>query len=162
MPHPESTLSRLAPEAATRGLWTLSPARALTLRPRRDGVLHLARGAAWATRAGPHAGTAEGGPQGDLLLAPGTRLPLRAGDTLVLEPIAAHGEPARAIAFDWRETTAPHAAPAWHEAVARPAHDLARALAEATHAFARLARGVLRWSGGRLIRRPFADPLHLQ
>ena len=162
MSHPESTLSRLALDAAAHGLWTLAPARALTLRPRRDGVLHLARGAAWATRSGPHAGTAEGGPQGDLLLAPGTRLALRAGDTLVLEPIATGGEPARLLAFDWCEHTALHAAPAWHEAVARPAHDLGRALADATHAFARLARGVLRWAGGRLVRRPAAGSLHLQ
>ena len=141
MPHPESTLSRLAREAAARGLWTLAPARALTLRPRRDGVLRIARGAAWATRGGPHAGTAEGGPEGDLLLAPGARLALRAGDTLVLEPIAAGGEPAGVVAFDWHESTA---------------------LGGAAQAFARLARGMLRWSGGRLARRPSGASLHLQ
>ena len=162
MSHPESTLSRLALDAAAHGLWTLAPARALTLRPRRDGVLHLARGAAWATRTGPHAGTAEGGPQGDLLLAPGTRLPLRAGDALVLESIAAGDEPARVVAFDWRESAARHTAPAWHEAVARPAHDLTRALGEAAHAFARLARGALHWAGGRLARRQDCRSLHIQ
>ncbi|MFT4195313.1 hypothetical protein, partial [Ottowia sp.] len=52
MPHldnTETTLSRLARDAAAQGLWTLAPARALTLRPRRDGVLHLARGARCST-----------------------------------------------------------------------------------------------------------------
>ena len=149
MPHRASTLSRLAHEAASNGLWTIAPARALTLRPQRHGVVHIARGAAWATHAGPHEGTAEGGPQGDLLLEPGARLALRAGDTLVLEPIAVHGQPAHAVAFEWHEA-AGLKAQAWQDAVARPASDLRRALGDAARAFARLAQGVLGWAASRL------------
>jgi hypothetical protein len=148
MSHPQSPLSRLALEAASQGLWTVSPARALSLRPRRAGVLCIAHGAAWVTRSGPHPGTAEGGPQGDLLLQAGERLALRAGDALVLEPVATPGQPAATLAFDWREASAD--ALLWREAVGRPAHELGRALAEAAHAFARLARGVPAWAVARL------------
>lgn len=96
----QSTLSQLALAAAVQGLQTLAPARAMHLRPRRDGELHIVQGNVWATRNGPHDATA-GGPQGDLILTPGMRLPLRAGETLVLEPIGLHGAPARIVAFDW-------------------------------------------------------------
>ena len=76
--HPESTLSRLALEAASKGIRTLGPTQAQTLRPSSNGVLTVARGAVWVTGLGPHEGTAEGGPQGDLVLTSGASLAVQA------------------------------------------------------------------------------------
>jgi hypothetical protein len=144
MSHPESTLSRLALEAAAKGICTLAPAQAHTLRPRSSGVLTIARGAVWVTNLGPHEGTAEGGPQGDMVLPAGASLAVQAGSAWVIEPIGLHGQPAQLAAFDW------HAADdtdrlAWKAAVARPASDLGHAMGDAAQAFTRLLRGVAMW-----------------
>ena len=106
MSHPESTLSRLALEAAAKGIHTLAPLQAHTLRALGDGVLTVARGALWVTDLGPHAGTAEGGPQGDVVLPAGARLNVRAGSALVIEPIGLHGEAAQLAAFGWHTNAA--------------------------------------------------------
>ena len=143
MSHPESTLSRLALEAAAKGIHTLAPLQAHTLRALGDGVLTVARGALWVTDLGPHAGTAEGGPQGDVVLPAGGRLNVRAGSTLVIEPIGLHGEAAQLAAFGWHTNAADSRT--WTVAVARPAIDLGHALGDAGQALARLARGVAAW-----------------
>lgn len=108
MSKPESTLSQLALAAAARGVQTLAPGRAMTIRARRDGELCVVRGSIWATRNGPHAATA-GAAQGDLFLTAGTRLALRTGETVVLEPIGLHGATARVAAFDWCDARRPWA-----------------------------------------------------
>lgn len=134
--------SRLALQAADQGLWTLEPGHALTLHPRRAGELCIARGAVWVTHEGPHAGT-EGGPQGDLVLTPGTRLTVNIGDALVIEPIATPDVPLERVKFDWTEHQ--RVAQLWHAQVGRPAADLGRALADAVRAAGSLATGVLRF-----------------
>ena len=50
----DHALSPLAARAAAHAVQTLAPGQALTLRPARAGVLHVQRGAGWATRRGPH------------------------------------------------------------------------------------------------------------
>lgn len=106
MKNPESALSQLALAAVARGVQTLAPGRAMTIQARRQGELCVVRGSIWATRRGPHAATA-GAAQGDLILGAGMRLALRAGETLVLEPIGLHGAPACVAAFDWCDAPRP-------------------------------------------------------
>lgn len=65
------------------GSWKLLPRRALTLHPRRDGVLRVAEGQLWATLDGPHAGAGRG--LGDLVIDTGASLRLRAGQRVVIE-----------------------------------------------------------------------------
>ena len=144
MSNPESTLSRLALEAASKGICTLAPTQARTLRPLSNGVLTVARGAVWVTELGPHAGTAEGGPQGDMVLPAGTRLPVQAGRTLVIESIGLHGQPAQLAAYGW-DSVDDSSPLAWEVAVARPANELGHAIGDAGQAFTRLLRGVLAW-----------------
>lgn len=126
MSHAERPLSPHALAAASHGIETLAPTQARTLLADRAVVVRIARGAAWATRRGPHAGTAEGGPQGDLLLEAGARLRLEAGESLVLEPIGVHGLAAGRLAFDWCADEGGATAPM-----------------DTAHAVARLARGAL-------------------
>ena len=110
----DHALSPLAARAAAHAVQTLAPGQALTLRPARAGVLHVQRGAVWATRRGPHAANA-GAAGGDDVLRAGQRLRLHAGEVLVLEPIAVPGTPAQRVALHWR--------PKWP---ARPANCSAR------------------------------------
>jgi hypothetical protein len=65
------------------GTWRLEAARAVTLRPREDGVLRIAHGRVWVTFDGPHAGAAND--QGDRVLGAGDEVPVRAGRRVVLE-----------------------------------------------------------------------------
>ena len=150
MSHAEQTLSLLALNAAAKGIQTLAPAQARTLRAGHATVLRMARGAAWVTRCGPHAGTAEGGPQGDLLLEAGEQLHLNAGETLVLEPIGQHGQAPRLVAFDWHEAERNAAPLRWEQAVGGPAGELAQSLSDVGQALVRLGRGALAWSLQRL------------
>jgi Protein of unknown function (DUF2917) len=65
------------------GTWRLEPARAVTLRPREDGVLRVAHGGVWITFDGPHGGPPDD--QGDIFLGAGEKMPVRAGRRIVLE-----------------------------------------------------------------------------
>jgi len=127
------TLSPLALQAIAQGVQTLAPGQALTLRPARAGVLRVQRGALWVTRGGPH---------GDEFLRPGQCLPVRAGEQLVVEPIAVGGTPLQRVALDWQARTDAR----WSADVARPATELRRALRDAAVAGRRLARGLLAWA----------------
>ncbi|HKB52603.1 MAG TPA: DUF2917 domain-containing protein [Ramlibacter sp.] len=71
--------------ASAAGTWRLLPGQALTLQPRRGGVLRVAAGALWATADGPHGGPSNG--RGDRVLEVGETVSLRAGERLVVEPI---------------------------------------------------------------------------
>lgn len=145
MPAVQNTLSPLAMQAAAHAVQTLAPGQALTLRPARAGVLHVQRGAVWVTRSGPHPAR-PAAPGGDEFLLAGQHLRLRAGERLVLEPIAVPGMPAQRVALAWQAT----ADSRWDAEVARPASELQRALREALRAGGRLARGVAAWAWHRL------------
>lgn len=64
--------------------WLLEPGRAVTVHARQAGELTIAQGRVWATLDGPHSGASLAA--GDLVLAAGDRLSLRAGQRAVLEP----------------------------------------------------------------------------
>ena len=142
-----ANLSHWALDAATRGLRTLKPGSAVTLQPNADGELRIARGAAWATVRGPHAGNA-GAPGGDVLLEPGARIALRGGQALVLEPIATASVRMQTVAYDFR--AAPPEDADWQHAVAEPAHELQHALAAVPRALGRLAHGLVVWVRQRM------------
>ncbi len=65
------------------GTWRLDAARAVTLRPREDGVLRIAHGRIWVTFDGPHGGPPDA--QGDHVLGAGDRVRVTAGQRVVLE-----------------------------------------------------------------------------
>ena len=122
----------------------LVPGRALTLRPRRPGVLTITRGAVWATLDGPHAPRA-----GDLFLHAGACLPLRAGQRVVLEWHRPGGGADGAACVGWQSRPADGPATrSWESAVAQPASDLRRALAGAAAAAGRLALGAAAFATG--------------
>lgn len=142
----------LSTTARTNGAWTLAQGRAITLKPRENGHIRIMRGSVWATLEGPHEGL-ESGPLGDLHLQAGSRLSLRAGQQIVLEPFDVNScdpRPQPATEFDWVPDPVSSAVDSWEASVAQPADDLGRALSEARRAFARLMKGVLTWSGERL------------
>jgi hypothetical protein len=82
---PAQTLSQLQESSppALPGTWKLGAGRAITLRPKEDGVLRIAHGRLWATFDGPHGGPPND--QGDEILGVGDQLRLRAGQRLVVE-----------------------------------------------------------------------------
>jgi hypothetical protein len=76
-------MQQSSPAAALPGTWKLAAGRAITLEPRESGVLRVAHGQIWATFDGPHAGPLND--LGDHVVGAGERLPLRAGQRLVVE-----------------------------------------------------------------------------
>lgn len=131
-PQTQSSLS-----AALPGTWKLAAGRAITLRPREDGVLRVAHGRLWATFDGPH-----GGPLNDLgdhVIDAGGRLGLRAGHRLVVEAWD-RGAPAY---FSW-DPLVMGAASALPRAarVTQPLADLGLALVMAGGAVSRLLAGL--------------------
>ena len=123
--------------------WRLGAGRALTLQPRDAAELRVTQGRIWATLDGPHAGA--GNESGDLVLQPGQRLALRAGQRLVIEswdPVAQG--PA---SFVWQTQPARlplsmHSGSRWQMAVAQPLRDLRRGLQQVAHACGQLLWGV--------------------
>lgn len=125
------------------GCWKLAANRAITMRPREDGVLRIAHGRVWVTLEGPHAGF--GNESGDHVLAVGQEITLRAGQHAVLE---AWGEANAAPAyFAWDPVPArvPHPVRElghWQLAVAQPLADLRAAFGLALGASGRLVSGI--------------------
>lgn len=150
---------RPASARSTTGCWKLAAGRALTLAPLQPGALHITHGSAWATLAGPHARR-----EGDLFLAAPAVLPLKAGQSVVIEPLQ-RGESGD-LAFDWVPAlaAAPQRVAARVGAVqslAQPSADFLRELAAlgaalrgSGRAFVTLAGGVARLP---LAFRPFAS-----
>ena len=83
---------------------TLQPGQARILRVPAAGTLRVTQGALWVTRRGTRAGHAPD----DLYVAPEQPLCLRAGETVVIEPIHRSGTPASRLApatFQWQAGT---------------------------------------------------------
>jgi len=123
--------------AALPGTWKLAAGRAISFRPREDGVLRVAHGQLWATFDGPH-----GGPLNDLgdhVIGLGEQLVLRPGQRLVIEAWDAHAP----TYFSWDPLPAPVrvAAPRWARVV-QPLSDLRLALALGAGAAVRLVAGL--------------------
>lgn len=134
------------------GTWRLDPARAVTLRPREDGVLRIAHGRVWLTFDGPHAGAAND--SGDRVISPGEKVRVRAGQRLVMESCE-RGVPAY---FSWDFAPDPVAVrvPPRH-AVAQSWSDLRLAAAIGLQAAGRLAGALLALGLGALLPRPAAS-----
>ena len=140
-----------APATALPGTWKLARGRAVTLRPREDGILRVAHGRVWATADGPHGRTPMDA--GDHVLEVGRSMFVRAGQRVVIEAWNAGG----ASYFAWDPLLAPAtvAAPRLTTAILlQPLADLRTALALALRASGQLARGLVRlaWDavrGGR-------------
>ncbi len=124
--------------ATLPGTWKLAAGRALTLRPREQGVLRVAHGQMWATFDGPHAGPLNA--QGDHVLGAGGELRVRAGQRLVLE--AWNARTPAYFSWDPLPVAVPVAA-ARMARVLQPLADLRIALLFGAGALGRLAAGVV-------------------
>lgn len=141
-----------APATALPGTWKLVRGRAVTLRPREDGILRVAHGRVWATLDGPHGCTPDDA--GDHVLQVGRSMVVRAGQRVVLEAWNASG----ASYFAWDPIAVPATVTAARlnlAGVLQPLADLRVAGALALRALGQLAAGLaqLGWSvlrgGGR-------------
>ena len=126
--------------AALTGSWKLPAGRAISLRPAAAGELLIARGRAWVTGSGPHARG-----EGDLFLEAGDRLPVAAGDRLVLEPWGRGAQDA--LWFSWVPSVHPVASPA-RRALGQPLADLRLAASSAWHAGGAVAVALARLAWG--------------
>lgn len=137
-----------APATALPGTWQLARGRAVTLRPRTDGILRIAHGRVWATVDGPHGGTPDDA--GDHVLQVGRSMFVRCGQRVVIEAWNTSG----ASYFAWDPVFAPVAVarPRLEMAlVLRPLADLRMALGLALHALGQLGAGLghLAWDAVR-------------
>lgn len=115
------------------GTWKLGARRAITLRPREDGILRIAHGSVWATLDGPHQGPRND--LGDRIVGAGGQLRLRAGQRIVVESWDA----AAPAYFTWDPVPAPVVALARRTAgVVQPLADLRLALVLGVGAAGRL------------------------
>jgi hypothetical protein len=91
-----STLSSGRRGEPRRGAWPLEAGRVVRLRPRENTVLRAGHGQLWITfERAPEGALNE---SGDLILAPGQRLNVAAGETVVISPFGKRGASA---SFDW-------------------------------------------------------------
>ena len=135
--------------SALPGTWKLEPARAVTLRPREDGMLRIAHGRVWLTFDGPHGGPPND--QGDAVLGAGEAVRVRAGRRIVLEST----ESDAAAYFSW--DFAPQAEPvraARGQAVAQSWSDLQLAALLGLRAGGRLVAAVVALAAGAVLPRP--------
>ncbi|PJI96091.1 hypothetical protein CLU85_0830 [Acidovorax sp. 69] len=116
------------------GCWKLATGQALSLRPRTQGVLEIARGQVWLTLTGALADRP--GAAADYVLRAGDRLVVAPGQHVVMEAWNPRKYPG-AVAFRWDGAAAPVAAqPAggtardWESGVVLPLRDLVQALAQ--------------------------------
>lgn len=130
------------------GTWRLEPARAVTLRPREDGVLRIAHGGVWVTFDGPHAGPLND--LGDRVLGAGEQLRVRAGRRVVLEPV----DRAAPAYFSWDFAKQPEPIQAPQLAVAQSWSDLQLAAVLGVQAGGRLVAAVIGLAAGALLPRP--------
>lgn len=131
------------------GTWRLDPARAVTLRPREDGVLRISHGRVWVTFDGPHAGPPND--LGDRVLGAGEQVRVRAGRRVVVES----SDPGAAAYFSWDFQAPMQAVRASRaEAVAQSWSDLQLALVLGVRAGWRLAAAVVQLGAGALVPRP--------
>lgn len=125
--------------------WLLPQGQAQTFVPRTPGTLRVIAGRAWVTMSHPHQAPApEVLPvpaEYDLVLEPTASLPLRAGQTVVMEAWSA--EAATAAALVWEAAVFGPAAQQWQQTVSKPAHELAQGLRRDALAFGKMVRGFL-------------------
>ena len=137
--------------AGLPGTWRLDGKRAVTLRPREEGVLRVAHGSVWVTFDGPHGGPPQD--TGDYFLGAGDRLPVHAGQRLVIESLEA-ATPAY-FSWDFGSAAQPLAVcSTCLQAVGQAWSDLQLALVLGVRASGRLLRAVAGLAFGALRPRP--------
>lgn len=137
-------MNDLFDDTALTASWRLPAGRALSLRPRRAGLLQVCQGQVWATMDGPH-----GWREGDMFLAAGDSLRVPAGQHLVIEPRRGDAP----IWFSWTPEAVGAAQASWRREVAQPASELRLALRGAAGALLRLAAGLTGLApAGRVLR----------
>lgn len=124
------------------GVWKLPAAAALRLRAAQDGELRIAHGRVWATFDGAGLG---GALTGDHFLSRGEALPLRAGQTLVIESFGV-GHAASAY-FGWQPALQLAAEPGREALWVRPLAELRQAGALVAHALGALIGGLALGAG---------------
>ena len=135
--------------------WMLPKGQAQTFVPDKDGVLRIQAGRAWVTMGRSHlcsdpvAQTLMVGD--DLFLDATARLPLRAGQTIVVEPWSI--DPAEGVALAW-DVVLSNSAQRWQLTVVQPAHELAQGLVQAGLAFGKMLQGLFGYTSLRLPRPP--------
>jgi hypothetical protein len=130
------------------GTWKLEQGRAVTLRPRENGVLKIAHGRVWLTFDGPHAGALND--FGDRVLGAGEQVRVRAGMRVVLESC----ERTLPVYFSWDFQWQPQVQPEPSKAVAQSWDDLLGAIGLGVRAGGRLAGALVRLVGGAILPRP--------
>jgi hypothetical protein len=131
------------------GTWRLDAKRAVTLRPREDGVLRIAHGRVWLTFDGPHAGALND--SGDRVLGAGERVVVKAGRRIVLE--STDGALPAFFSWDFAPQLTPVRTPRL-QAVAQSWMDLQLAASLGLRAGWRLAAALAALAGGALLPRP--------
>lgn len=130
--------------AASRTAWSMERGTARSFRPRTAGLLRVTSGRAWATltqsASSPQARWCPELDPGDLFVGPGSALPLRAGQTVVIESWPTDRDPCTCLA--WEAAAPSPAALLWQDAVRQPAQELGRSLLQAAAASARLLQGL--------------------
>ena len=140
------------------GFWKLKPGRALSLRPRRPGVLRIARGRVWATFDGPHHGAAN--QLGDQFLQAGEQMEVKPGQRLVVEPLEHGGR--NDVFFEWVPALEIANVPTGQHArgVTQPLQDLVLALGLVGTALVRLGAGLMAYVRHGVSGRPGVHPSH--
>ena len=135
--------------------WLLPKGQAQTFVPDKDGVLHIQSGRAWVTMGRSHpcfdAAARTGMADDDLFLDATARLPLRAGQTIVVEPWSI--DPAEGVALAW-EVVLSSRTRRWQLTVVQPAHELVQGLVKAGLAFAKMLQGLFGYTSLLLPRPP--------
>lgn len=137
MSHPAASLSA---RCAAIGSWRLHPGHAMSLSPKKTAVLRIFCGQVWVTQGQPAGATPDSA--GDRFLGPGDVLAVPAGASLVMEPIAAHGDTGP-VHFDWSDAVTPSR---FAREVVSPTRELGAALGQAGGATVRVLRGLLGYS----------------
>lgn len=140
MPHSQ-------PSARLPGTWKLDQGRAITLRPREDGLLKVAHGQVWLTFDGPHRGPLND--FGDRLLGVGEQVRVRAGMRIVLES----ADRRLPVYFSW-DFVPPQVQPAPALAVSQSWDDLCDALGLGLRAGWRLGGALVRLALRAVLPRP--------
>lgn len=119
------------------GCWRLAPGRVVSLHPCEDGELQITQGRVWATLDVTHSG--HGNELGDHFLHSGHRLPVRAGQHLVVE--AYDKTP---VCFEWASISLARieGSSRWSQEVKQPCRDMTLGLAMAGSALVRLVIGL--------------------